>query len=410
MRRVLAILAILGLAAAAPGRPSPHVTYFGESLLARCDLVVRAKVVSRVQLANGMTLTTFEVEETLLGESPGERLVLGSPDPGYHGEPGRESVLFLERDERPRSGFRTLERFASDDDEGPARLAMARAYVRVESIADPVRRVTETRALHVGNIAGEDEWARANAIRELSWFTRHWADTFSKGERDRLFGARERVRDRELREMLDASLHRIDAARSGRRDGPPRTPRRDREADYREALDRIRRTDEASLRASRLQALAAARRSRIRSDLEVFLDDPAPAVRSAAAYWIGECEQTPAADRLLAVLGREKEDPSVRRNAIRALGILGHEAAVPALGRILERPESALAEPAVLALARIGSDAAKETLDARRGRLGEEGERARAVRRILEFVASPDFVRQEEILARLRRSRLSADR
>ncbi len=412
MRRTFLLVTALLLAApGAPAAPANHVTYFGESLLSRCALVVRARVQSRTVLQGGMTLTTFRIEETLMGRYSGRRLVLGSPDPRYLGVKDREFMLFLARTEgEGERGFRVVERFFTDDETGPKRARMASEYIRCEAIADPRERRSETRRLHIENASGDDAWTRANAIRELSWFTKRWASTFTRPERDRLFALRDRIRDRALRKLLTQALHLIDKAVAKAATVEPRPGVPDREKPYLAALAAIRNEPSGPARALKIDVLSRRRPARVGRDLVPFLEDAAPEVRRMAVHHLAETETRAAGSALLAVLGREKEDEGVRRDVIRSLGILRFRAAVPAISKILMKLRPGQSEVAIQALARIGTPDAKAALAACRKLLTGDGKREATLRRSLDFVASEGFVKQERILTRIRRNRLAADR
>jgi hypothetical protein len=417
------LLLILALPGAAPGAPpprAPRVTYLGESLLSRCDVVVRGVVRSRNILPGGLALVSIRVQETLLGVSPGRRVLLTSPDPSYHGEPGQQVVLFLAR-EKGKHRLATVERFLVEDERGLERLMMIRAYIECESVPDPRERIAVTRSLHLANITGNEGWTRANAIRELSWFTQHWAGSFDRAERDRLVAVLKALPPSPVRELLATSLRRIDRALppeerrgTGERSGQRAAAR---ESAYRRILGEVRRSVSGEARAGRLAALALARPARIRQDLGGFLDDEAPEVRRVAAFHAGESECSEAAGALLRVLLRPREDTEVLRQTIRALGILKHEPAQEILTKMAlaaakgEGSASApLGEAAILALARIGTKEALDVVaDLAQISSGDEARDA-AILRLIAFVGSESFARQEAILARQRRARLEADR
>jgi HEAT repeats len=411
VRKLLCLTFIALLTTAAHGAPPPRVTYFGDSLLSRCDLVVYGVVASRSVLPNGVAVTTVRIEETLLGTAPGKRLLLSSPDPAYHGAVDRRVVLFLSR---PKAGgaYTTIDLFAVEDAAGLSRLRMARAYIECEAITGLLSRVKSARSLHMSNLTGGDVWARNNAIRELAWFTGHWARTFTRAERTRMEAVRVSMPASSLREMLSKSMHRIDAVlpRKPAKAKPEVAP--DREALFRRALADVSGALSAIDRAGRLAALVRARPARARRDLMAFLDDGSPEVRRVAAFQLGEVEYAAAAEALMAVLRRPKEDAAVRRNAARALGIIRHTPAVPLLVQLLEAGGDGRAETAVLALARIAptSSDAIAALIAYGKKVTGNGPRDQTLRKLLKFVATPAFAKQEEILRKLRRSRLAADR
>jgi hypothetical protein len=411
LRSVLATTLVFLSTVAASASPPPRVTYFGESLLSRCDLVVVGVVAGRTVLPNGVAVTSLRVGETLLGEAPGERLLLSSPDPNYFGRVDRRLVVFLARGKSGR-GYATIERFDVEDEIGRSRLRIARAYIECEAITGIHARVKSARGLHMSNLTGKDGWARDNAIRELDWFTRHWARTFTRAERDRIDAVRTSLAASPLRDMLTASLRRIDAVlpRSPAEPTPEAAP--DREGLYRRSLAAVSRAVSATERAGRLAALVRARPARARRDLPGFLNDGAAEVRRVAAFQIGETECAPAADALVEVLKRPREDAEVKRNAARALGILRHVPAVPLLVTMLRSDDGRHAETAVLALARIAprSPDAAAALGGFEPTVKGDDARAKALRKRLAFVASPDFAKQEAVLAKLRKSRLAADR
>jgi HEAT repeat protein len=98
-------------------------------------------------------------------------------------------------------------------------------------------------------------------------------------------------------------------------------------------------------------------------------------------------------DELLTLLVSDEPAP-VRRSAIRALGYLRSEPAVPALTAIAGG-QGTLGRDACFALARIRSPVAVESLSAR---LSAEADPE--WRELLEFLVSPDFVEQERGLGR----------
>ena len=87
-------------------------------------------------------------------------------------------------------------------------------------------------------------------------------------------------------------------------------------------------------------------------------------MRRIAAYQLGETEHAASAPALLAVLKRPREDPGVRRDVIRSLGILGHPPAVRAIAARFAGGTVRPSDLAVLALARIGTPEARSVLQA----------------------------------------------
>ena len=405
------VLASAGLSAIGADGASaePPVTYLAEAVLSRCDLVVRARIVERKTFATGVTVATVEVIDVISGTEKRRRLPVTTGDPRTIAGSFPDGVLFLRRHTRG-APYELIQQFRLLDDVGRARLAALRQYVAAQALPTADARVARMREIHLENVSSGDAWTRGNAIRELSWFTRHWPGVFTAEDRRLLLEVREGVGETTLRELLEGCLHRIDAALVERGDGADPSPAvagdgKEDSEEYAQALDRAR-TEGVPVaeRREALERLARRWPGRAGVDVEPFLDDPARELRQRAGCLLGELGHAPSAARLIETLRREGEDPDVRRETIRALGNLGAAAATEALAAAIAEP--ALRRAALYALAQIGTDRAREVLAAARARFGSlDSEAAERLRKYFDFLDSEAFRKQERALAEIRARR-----
>ncbi len=91
---ILLFLALGSTAFAGKALKDP-VTYLGQTMLPKADIVVSGSVVRANTLSTGATLTRFRIEKVLYGREREQTVLLISPDPGLFPPVGVPVAYFL---------------------------------------------------------------------------------------------------------------------------------------------------------------------------------------------------------------------------------------------------------------------------------------------------------------------------
>lgn len=376
-RAALPVLLLPVLVQAREGPPAKPLTSFEAGPLAQAPLVI-VGTTRGVRTQRQQQIARVEVDTVLRGTPPTRPLtvLVRGPHPasdltrpeatGFPGIGAGRHVYFLaRRAEGVACDFRDA--FAVEGALGEAKIAALREEIRLVEIADPEGRAVATRAYLLASLSAQSPWTRTHAARELVRFVRARRDLVDEGMERRL---RERLRmrlSRDERVYLQAVAKELD-----------RAPRPAAEARARPAAN-----DPAANAASDPWRVAwrraqAGRRTEL---VDALLERPS-AEDVERAFWAlraAEPETRRHLVRRLTDLGRAsllprirrgyagEPDRSVRMEILRAVGLLGGDGdvawlAARAENRLLERT-------ALLALARIRTEAAKAALRAARERL-----------------------------------------
>ncbi len=156
-----------GTVAAAPS------TRLGEELLARCPVVVVARVISVRRAGLSAQLLSLRVVERMLGPDAAPDSVLSVFAPPSELAFGHELLAFLEP-QGDAGRFRLVFQVPSSDAHYEAKLALTRRQVWLLEEPDPERRIDLTFLLLFRSLASADPWVRGHALEELqSLATRH---------------------------------------------------------------------------------------------------------------------------------------------------------------------------------------------------------------------------------------------
>jgi len=241
-------------------------------------------------------------------------------------------------------------------------------------------RLDRLKRLCLDSLADADPWIRANSARELLALAQRYPGTLGPDDVRRMFDARTAAREPAVRASLERAILRADrrlglelAADAEARESARFADALQREAKLLDAAtDPLLRAAEMS-RLARQYGLGATRL------LAEALADPDADVRAEAARALGSTGGPSADLPLREALARERSTTAAAA-MIEACGALGDEEAVPILARRLA--DRAVARDAVLALARIGGDAARRALV--ENRPADDAETARLVDALLD--------------------------
>ncbi len=375
------------------------VTVVGTGALRKARLVVRAFLEKVSMLELGVEMAVVRPAETLWGDAPKrETFRLMTNEPGYFARVSSDAVFFL----TPTEGGGRYTCSAVVDLGGPdgeARLAALRRSLEVER-RPREERPAAVRALCFEGLGAADAWTRRNAGREVAHLASTVPEAFSAGDARDLQRLAFRERDPVLRPLLVETAESLSlAAARGRLavEAPGAVTLRGAPL-----LRRLREDPDPGRRRSAAEAVAREGPAGEAALAEALERDRDEGVRAAAAEALGTT--VPSAATVQALLRRLREDaaPAVRTAAAEALGVLKVEEAVPAL-RGAFGADPALARAALFSLARIRSASALSALQAvRREAAASDAAGSRETRELADFLLSDDFLRQEEILRRIR--------
>ncbi|MDJ0976195.1 MAG: hypothetical protein QNJ98_17170 [Planctomycetota bacterium] len=377
-----ALLLLLGLAGPTQAKEPPApLTSFEAGPLNRATLIVVGETTS-VRTQRQQQIARVRIDEVLRGTPPTRPLtvLVRGPHPaselgkaestGFPGVgSGRQAFFLSRRTEGVACDYRDA--FEVEGNLGTVKIAALREEIRLADIEDPDRRAKETRAYLVAGLGAKSPWTRTHAARELVRFTRARRDLVDEALEGRL---RDRLRmrlSRDERTYLAAVVKHLERTPRRRAPKPKDEP----------AVGGSTSAASDPWRAAWLKA-GATRRAELAAAL---LERPRPEDVERAFWAFGESE---AETRRLLVRGLAElrraellkrvrglyageEEIDVRVEILRAVGLLGGDADVPWLA---ERAQNRrLERAALLALARIRTDAARAALTAARTRIEEAG-------------------------------------
>jgi HEAT repeat protein len=400
-----ALLAPPSAAAGDPPPPAPseaYLTVLGREHLGRCPLVLRGRLEKVQDLKMGAEIGVVALLETLWGRAPAkDRVSILTHEAGYFARVPPEAVFFLEPlADDARFACRGVVDVGGTD--GPARLAAVRRSLRIEAMP-AAEKGAALRAACFEGLGAEDPWTRRNAARETAHLSLRRPRAFSEEDLRDLRRRGLRERDPILRPLLVEVVEHLDRAAAEGRLAPP-----DPNAPTLRGAPLLRtlREDPDPAVRRRAAAAAAGEGPGATAALAAALAGDADAtVRAAAAEALGAAGVAAAAvDALVAAAGADA-DAAVRVAAVETLGLLGAAPAIPALRRVAQKDPPA-ARAALFALARIRTPEALEALAGIRAAAADAAAAgvagAAEARDLVDFLRTPDFLRQEEALRRVR--------
>ncbi len=406
----LIVLLILAGTVLAAGSLKDPVTYLGQTMLPKADIVVSGVVVRSNTLSTGATLTRFKVDEVLHGRERARTILLISPDPEQFPPVGVPVAYFLRRIGRER--FEIAGRIELIGVEGPDRLGTLKRYLEIEALKDPQRKRRELHDYLMENLGAGRRFLVWSAARELANFTKKNAGFFT---REDIAAIRNKARissEAMLKDLLADVIENIgDISRelTAEGDSPPEPvePRRPKlpPSSAFLKLERAWKEGGLSVEARRMIVLTVCARHLLHGGplLVDALSDEDVEIRRLAALNLGEAGYEPAAEPLLHRLGTE-DDQKVIAAAIQSLGILRVERARAIIIRFAE--DKTLRRPVLFALARIDNEECRAFLEEVRSALaGKTGDQAE-LRKLVDFLLSDDFRKQEDALRKIRTRRL----
>jgi hypothetical protein len=407
-------------AAAARGAP---LTSLEAGPLSRADRVVagRARMLAAPARAS-YGVASVVVERVLVGPeaAAGERLTVFVRGPHNTADPKQPFAPYIEAGVEARyvlflvttragGGFVLDSAFALDGPEGDEKLSVLATEVALARLPDRAERAKRTLG-HLLDLAGGDApWSRSHAARELNVLAKAAAEVFTDAVAREIEALRRRSRDATVRGFLATALAATGrepstegegAAGLGETPAPRPAPVPASSGTTPEAFALRRRLAEAKDAASRceaLSALAVAAKAGASPDLEAALADADPAVRERAAVLLGDVGARDAWPRLRARLAGEAE-LVVRVAIVRAAGLLGDDSDVAWV--VARGSEPGLRPPAAMALARLRTAEALETLAAWRRQALEAAVPDVEFARQLQYLREPAFVAAERVAGR----------
>jgi hypothetical protein len=381
------------------------VTYLGEKMLPLTDVVLTGTADAPRVLPTGAHLLRLTVTGVISGTEPAKSILVVAGSKELLPPKGTTAVLFLKR-----LGTERYEPVGLVDATGKAgreRLGILRRYIEIEAIPDAVDKRTALRDFLLENLESKSRFRRWSAARELANFTRANGRYLRTAHLERIRKVRGKAREKTFVELIDTALTQAGAPPSPAEkkaveelSGPAGPEYRElrlliqrwvkKPAKASERVDILRRVTGRWLRHSRQMLLDA-------------LDDEDAAIRRLAATQLGEGEFRTAEPALRKRLDEER-DRDVLTAVVYSLGVLKSTKALPRILALGKAPD--LRRSAAFAAARIGGDLAKDWLDALLAAHNRETEEDRAVRRLVAFLRSEAFERQEKALAEIRKKRL----
>ena len=402
---ILLLLALSGGAFAAESSTEDPVTYLGEHILAKTDVVLIGEAGKPVLLPTGARIVKITVIEVLQGTETARSVLLVAGAPDLIPPAGVSGVIFLKRIGKGRYEPVGLVDVLGRDSK--PRLATLRRYLEIERMANAVAKRKALRDYLLKNLESSISFLRWSAARELANFARHNGRYLETKHLDRIRKARDEKIDPVFRELLDAAL-----AVAGAPDAPlAGTPDRLTGPDgpqYREVRSLLRAWKKGIPKEKdRLDLLRKMTGRWLKHSAPLLidaLDDESAEVRRFAALQLSEGEFAASEPWLRKRLGEER-DRKVLAALMHSLGILKSEKALPtilALGKATD-----LRSAAAFAAARTGGKLAKDWLDNLVATHNRETEKDRQVRKLVTFLRSEAFRKQEKALAEIRQKRLS---
>jgi len=381
------------------------VTYLGENLLPKTDVVVRGEAAAPMVLPTGAHVLRFAVKEVLAGTEAGKTLLVVAGSPDLLPPEGSVAILFLKRLGRGR--YEPMGLIDTMGRDAKARISTLRKYLAIEIMTGAAEKRIALRDFLLTNLESKDEFLRWSAARELANFTRRNGAYLKAPHLARIRAARSRGKAKAFLSLLDTSLAQAGAPPEPARkkasavDGGPAGP------EYRELRRLFERWKKVPVKAvERLDILRRATATWLRHSAPLLLDaldDEDASVRRMAALQLGEGEFTSAEPALRKRLSEER-DRDVLSALIHSLGLLKSQKALPSI--LAQGKAADQVRGAAFAAARIGGDLANEWLDGLLATYNRETEADRSIRRLVAFLRSEAFTRQEKALAEIRKRRL----
>jgi hypothetical protein len=415
------LLLVLALPAAAePGRA--YATEFGRRVLVRADQVVEARVAKILPPFRGVSTARLDVTERLLGYDREKTLVLlyledyvapdaftatldsstvryerrgtsaltkylrglaGLPEadgrvtgarevqagreaaegpgrgtPGVRLAEGEEGVFFLRRQS---GSYGLVGVVPRRDPFYESKRARLRDVVALEQIPGLDRRADNAKHLFLATIDSEDLWLRANSARELAALAVRYPKCLVTSDVERLAALLVAEQDPQVRASLERAAGAVDknlAARYAKESEERGRERHGKSLEAEKAL--LDSTRMPELKATDLLRVARTYGRASTQLVASYLADREALVREYAAHALAE-QGAPSADPLLrAALARERDDDAASA-MLYALGVHADPEAVAVVAPRLK--ERALERAAIHALARIGTEDARTTLE-----------------------------------------------
>ncbi len=400
----LPALLLLFAPALAGGVPDP-VTKMGRTVLSRSDLVAAGIGGKSTRIAAGPSLSQFTIQRVLFGAGGTGPVALLAADGAILPVEGAPAILFLRALSRGR--YEVVERVDLTGADAAAKEAVLRSYLEVEAIRDRTEKRAALRDLLLGNLAGEEPFARFAAAREIAHFTEEHGGLFTRAQAEAVAAAARGSADPLFRELLEVAVGRMvppggeapppdgDGADPGAAEEDPRLVPPEYRALRAEWDGGVK---NPARRLEILRSLAARHLSRGRAVFVQAIGDPDARVRETGALQAAEAGAAEAVAPLLTLLGREK-DKAVLRAAIAGLGILGAEAALDAIEPFGADPD--LTRAVAEAAARIGGERGAAFVRSLRGRAAADA----GLVEFLDFLLSDGFREQEAALRKVREAR-----
>jgi hypothetical protein len=358
-------------------------TFFEERLLDRAPVIVRAKY-DADQSCFDVDVAAFKVTHRLRGDVDSRILVLGSTQLSKQFR-DLERLLFLKKE--PSGCLYRIVDVVDLVGDGDAVEAFVRGFLTLATEVEPARRRAGLKQLVFDGLAMRSEFARRLAVCEIELLAQRvppwlsieetgqlaaFAKSLPQDEAGRLGAALTAVEDAFLRDL------------AGTQKAIPRGEKRDAfvraAAEYLQDSDVPRRTAVLDRLARKFGAASLPLLFRV-------LDDEA--MMPVAARNLGAMRAKAGAPRLLEKL--KAGGPSTAA-LVEALGLIGDESAVAAVGRRLSSADDF--DAAALALARIGGTGANKLLDGVLAQLKRDPRQAPRVETI-ERVRSKDFLSED---------------
>jgi hypothetical protein len=380
------------------------VTYLGKRMLPRTDLVALGQVIEANRVGTAASVARFSLTEVLAGKESRKTVLLISPDPSSLPEKRTECVLFLRRLDDGR--YEPLGRVELRGRGRATKLDTLKEYLRIEAIGDGEKKRKALRDLLMKNLVSDDPFLFFSAARELAHFTERNGSLLSEEDARVIARRAAGTGNAVLKELLATSLANLGRGPEqdkGDAEGVPKTGLPKSRA-FKELASTWRKGGLGTRERLALVRELCTRHLRHAGPILVeALGDADSEIRELAAQNLGEAKFAAAEAPLIRLLTRERK-PRVLRAAIRSLGVLKSKAALPAILELARDPD--LIRPVAFAAARIGGPEARAYLAGLRASHSGESKRERSIRKLVDFLLSEAFARQEEAMEKIRLRRL----
>jgi len=408
VKYALILLFLLLPATVAPAAESSvedPVTYLGEHMLRKTDVVLLGEAGAPALLPTGARLVRVRVTEVLAGTETGKSVLLVAGSPDLLPPKGTWAMLFLKRLGRGR--YEPVGLVDATGRDARVRISTLRRYLEIEIMRGAAEKRNALRDFLLTNLESENRFLRWSAARELANFTKQSGKYLRAPHLARIRAVRARRDQDSFRELLDTAL-----ARTGARAAPVPKDRKQglkgpEGPEFRELRRLIQRWKKPPEKAEeRIAILQRVTSIWLRNSAPILidaLDDTDAKIRRMAALKLAEGEFTAAEPPLRNRLSEER-DRQVLAALIHSLGILKSERALPT--SLMLGKSADLRRAAAFAAARTGGKLASDWLDALVASHNRETVEDREIRRLVTFLRSDAFKRQEKALAEIRKRRL----